>query len=76
MVLVGYSLLVGIPVISTAWVELLGFTEVKVGRITGADLDYSAVFIMCGSMALGGLYIYALMYIRLRKTIPELADAP
>ena len=25
--LVGYGVLVGIPVISTAWVELLGFTE-------------------------------------------------
>lgn len=28
MALVGYGVLVGIPVISTAWVELLGFTEV------------------------------------------------
>jgi hypothetical protein len=30
---------------------------------------------MCGTMALGGLSIYALMYVRLRKTIPALADA-
>ena len=28
MVLVGYGVLVGIPVISTAWVTKLGFTEV------------------------------------------------
>ncbi|MEM9531501.1 MAG: MFS transporter [Pseudomonadota bacterium] len=38
MVLVGYGVLVGIPVISTAWVNLLGFTEVQVGRVAGADL--------------------------------------
>ena len=36
--LVGYGVLVGIPVISTAWVTLLGFTEVEVGRVAGADL--------------------------------------
>ena len=178
MALVGYGVLVGIPVISTAWVELLGFTEVQVGRVAGADLGglslgailtslairtmnrrhlvvlgvalavivgmlatgignikvmlslflfntlwifvdvyqmatvanvdhsgkyaslmpgaqglgqivgpniaasilaaglgYSAVFIMCGTMALIGLSIYALMYVRLHKTIPALADA-
>ena len=38
MALVGYGVLVGIPVISTAWVNLLGFTEVQVGRVAGADL--------------------------------------
>ena len=38
MALVGYGVLVGIPVISTAWVSLLGFTEVQVGRVAGADL--------------------------------------
>ncbi|MEM9402345.1 MAG: MFS transporter [Pseudomonadota bacterium] len=38
MSLVGYGVLVGIPVISTAWVEQLGFTEVQVGRVAGADL--------------------------------------
>ncbi|AQA19570.1 MFS transporter [Halioglobus japonicus] len=38
MALAGYTVMVGIPVISTAWVELLGFTEVQVGRIAGADL--------------------------------------
>lgn len=38
MTLVGYGVLVGIPVISTAWVNLLGFTEVEVGRVAGADL--------------------------------------
>ncbi len=38
MVLVGYGVLVGIPVISTAWVNLLGFTEIQVGRVAGADL--------------------------------------
>jgi predicted MFS family arabinose efflux permease len=38
MTLVGYAVLVGVPVISTAWVELLGFTEEQVGRVAGADL--------------------------------------
>lgn len=43
--------------------------------IISATLSYSTVFIMCASMALGGLFIYALMYVRLRKTIPALVDA-
>ncbi len=38
MALVGYSVMVSIPVISTAWVNLLGFSEVEVGRVAGADL--------------------------------------
>jgi predicted MFS family arabinose efflux permease len=38
MALVGYSVMVAIPVISTAWVTQLGFTEVQVGRVAGADL--------------------------------------
>jgi MFS family permease len=38
MTLVGYGVLVGIPVISTAWVTLLGFSEIEVGRVAGADL--------------------------------------
>ena len=38
MTLIGYGVLVGIPVISTAWVELLGFSEEQVGRVAGADL--------------------------------------
>lgn len=46
MTLVGYGVMVGIPVISTAWVELLNFTEVQVGRVAGADL---------GGLSLGAL---------------------
>lgn len=38
MTLIGYGVLVGIPVISTAWVTLLGFSEIEVGRVAGADL--------------------------------------
>jgi predicted MFS family arabinose efflux permease len=38
MTLVGYGVLVGVPVISTAWVTLLGFSEEQVGRVAGADL--------------------------------------
>jgi predicted MFS family arabinose efflux permease len=46
LTLIGYGVMVGIPVISTAWVELLGFTEAQVGRVAGADL---------GGLALGSL---------------------
>jgi len=46
MTLIGYGVLVGVPVISTAWVELLGFTEEQVGRVAGADL---------GGLALGSV---------------------
>ncbi len=38
MTLVGYGVLVGIPVISSAWVNLLGFSEVEVGYLAAADL--------------------------------------
>ena len=38
MTLVGYGVLVGVPVISTAWVGFLGFTEEQVGRVVGMDL--------------------------------------
>jgi hypothetical protein len=30
---------------------------------------------MCGAAALGGLAVYGAMYLRLRRTIPALADA-
>lgn len=38
MSIIGYSVLAGIPVISTAWSTLLGFSETQVGRVAGADL--------------------------------------
>ena len=38
MSLAGYAVLAGIPVISTAWNDLLGFSDTQVGRIAGADL--------------------------------------
>ena len=37
MTLVGYGVLVAIPVINTAWVQLLGFSESQVGYVTSAD---------------------------------------
>ena len=43
MALVGYAVMVGLPVISTAWVESLGFSEVEVGRVAGADLGGLAI---------------------------------
>jgi predicted MFS family arabinose efflux permease len=52
MSLAGYAVLVGVPVISTAWVNLLGFSEVEVGRVAGADL---------GGLSLGALVTAALV---------------
>jgi len=43
MALVGYAVMVGLPVISTAWVNNLGFTEIEVGRVAGADLAGLAI---------------------------------
>ena len=52
MTLVGYGVLVGIPVISTAWVTLLGFSEVEVGRVAGADL---------GGLSMGAIFAAAVI---------------
>ena len=38
MALVGYSVMVSLPVLSTAAVDMLGFTEEQVGRVWGQDL--------------------------------------
>ncbi len=43
MALVGYAVMVGIPVISTSWVNNLGFTDIQVGRVAGADLGGLAI---------------------------------
>ena len=59
MTLVGYAVLVGVPVISTAWVELLGFTEEQVGRVAGADL---------GGLSLGAVFA-ALLVARINRRL-------
>jgi predicted MFS family arabinose efflux permease len=59
MTLVGYAVLVGVPVISTAWVELLGFTEEQVGRVAGADL---------GGLSLGAV-VAALLVGRMNRRL-------
>ena len=38
MALTGYAVMVGLPVISTSWVDNLGFTEEQVGYVASADL--------------------------------------
>lgn len=65
MTLAGYGVLVGIPVISTAWVELLGFTEEQVGRVAGADL---------GGLALGAV-LTALLISRMNRRVLVLVGA-
>jgi len=64
MTLVGYAVLVGVPVISTAWVELLGFTEEQVGRVAGADL---------GGLSLGAV-VAALLVGRMNRRLLILAS--
>jgi predicted MFS family arabinose efflux permease len=59
MTLVGYAVLVGVPVISTAWVELLGFTEEQVGRVAGADL---------GGLSLGAV-VASLLVARMNRRL-------
>jgi predicted MFS family arabinose efflux permease len=66
MALVGYGVLVGIPVISTAWVQLLGFTEVEVGRVAGADL---------GGLSLGAILASLLVHRCNRRVLVLLAIA-
>lgn len=53
MALVGYSVMVGIPVISTAWVTQLGFSEVQVGRVAGADLGGLSAGSILASLVMG-----------------------
>jgi MFS family permease len=43
--------------------------------ILAAGLGYSGIFIMCAIASLTGMSIYLFMYVRLRKSIPALADA-
>ncbi len=65
MTLVGYGVLVGIPVISSAWVGLLGFSEVEVGRVAGADL---------GGLSLGAA-VTALFIARVDRRLLVLGSA-
>ncbi len=43
--------------------------------ILALGLGYRGVFLMCASATMTGLFLYAFMYLRLRRAIPELADA-
>ena len=65
MALVGYGVMVGIPVISTAWVSQLGFSEVQVGRIAGADL---------GGFSLGAVLV-SLFVARVNRRLIVLVSA-
>ena len=65
MTLVGYGVLVGVPVISTAWVNLLGFTEIEVGRVAGADL---------GGLSIGAMFT-AVIVAKVNRRLLVLASA-
>ncbi len=57
MALVGYTVMVSVPVLSTALVHKVGFTEEQVGRIWGADL---------GGLSLGAI-IAAMLVARMNR---------
>ncbi len=63
MALVGYTVMVTVPVLSTALVSLLGFTEEQVGRVWGADL---------GGLSLGAI-LTAILVSRVNRRILVLA---
>ncbi len=57
MALVGYTVMVSVPVLSTALVEMVGLSEEQVGRIWGADM---------GGLSLGAI-IAALLVARMNR---------
>jgi predicted MFS family arabinose efflux permease len=57
MALVGYTVMVSVPVLSTALVEMLDFTEEQVGRVWGADM---------GGLSLGAI-LSALLVARVNR---------
>ena len=63
MALVGYSVMVSVPVLSTAWVGLLGFSEEQVGRVAGADL---------GGLSIGAI-MASLLVARVNRQVLVLA---
>ena len=63
MALVGYSVMVSVPVLSSAMVAKLGFTEEQVGRVWGADL---------GGMSLGSV-LAAFLVARVNRRMLVLA---
>jgi predicted MFS family arabinose efflux permease len=63
MALVGYSVMVSVPVLSTALVAQLGFTEEQVGRVWGADL---------GGLSLGAI-MSAMLVARFNRRLLVLA---
>jgi len=63
MALVGYTVMVSVPVLSTALVEMQGFTAEQVGRVWGADL---------GGLSLGAI-LSALLVARVNRRFLVLA---
>jgi predicted MFS family arabinose efflux permease len=57
LALVGYTVMVSVPVLSTALVEMLDFTEEQVGRVWGADM---------GGLSLGAI-LSALLVARVNR---------
>jgi predicted MFS family arabinose efflux permease len=69
LAIVGYGVLVGIPVISTAWVTLLGFTETQVGRVAGADLGGLSIGSVIAAMLAAKMNRQLLVFIAIGITV-------
>jgi predicted MFS family arabinose efflux permease len=63
MALVGYTVMVSVPVLSTALVDMRGFTEEQVGRVWGADL---------GGLSIGAI-LSAFLVARMNRRLLVLA---
>ncbi len=66
MALVGYAVMVGLPVITSSWLNNLGFTEIQVGRVAGADL---------GGLAIGAVISFLFVATANRRLMAMLAAA-
>ncbi|WNC71980.1 MFS transporter [Thalassotalea psychrophila] len=65
LALVGYSVMVSVPVLSTAWVGMLGFTEEQVGRVAGADLGGFSIGAIVASFFVARMQRRVLVFIGL-----------
>ena len=70
MALVGYSVMVSVPVLSTAMVGMLGFTEEQVGRVWGADLGGLSLGAILASLLVARFYVIDAQHLLLDRLGP------
>ena len=52
-----------------------GLGPAMAATVLSWGLGYNGVFIMCASASIAAMFVYLYMYLKLRRTIPALADA-